>query len=62
MGDFLSFLFFFFEVGTYFSVTLKKREKIMKLLLFEDRDSKSLHLLPWRSVFSAPDRLGEEKR
>lgn len=33
----------------------------MKLLLFEDRDSNSLHLLLSRSVSSALDRLEEKK-
>lgn len=38
----------------------KREKKIMKLLLFEDCDSNSLHLLLWRSVFSASDRLTEK--
>lgn len=33
----------------------------MKLLLFEDCDSNSLHLLLSRTVFSAPDRLRGER-
>lgn len=36
--------------------------RIMKLLLFEDCYSNSLHLLLSRTVFSAPDRLQGEKR
>lgn len=32
----------------------------MKLLLFEDCDSSSLHLLLSRNAFSAHDRLSEE--
>lgn len=37
-----------------------ERKKIMKLLLFEDRGSNSLHPLLLRSVFSASDRLREK--
>lgn len=49
------------EEVTFFNQMLKKeRKKIMKLLLFEDCDSNSLHLLLLRSVFSASDRLREE--
>ena len=49
------------EEGTFLNLMLKKvRQKIMKLLLFEDCDSNSLHLLLSRSVFSAPDRLREK--
>ena len=43
------------------SMMEKVRRTIMKLLLFEDCYSNSLHLLLSRSVFSAPDRLSEQR-
>jgi len=50
------------EESANFNLMMKRgRNKIMKRLLFEDSDSNSLHLLPSRSVFLAPDRLAEKR-